>query len=357
MTLESNGELIAAYSYDALGRRIEKVVTNSGDLNGTTYFDLDGDREIEEHNGAGVLTQQYVYGIGPNETLVIDRNLTGGPIATGPGNQRLFFYQNPLGSVMALTDSSADILEAYQYDAYGRQTVLDPGPSGVVVFGSGDVVTSGGTSNLGNPFLFAGMRLDPETGLYYDRERYLDAVQGRFLTRDMLEDFEGMNLYEYSMSDPTDQTDPSGEMSILPGVEKLIELLEKLATLELVAKAEDNFRTLFGIPESIPIEFKFKYTNSECHKPIFSKRCICRCTMDITMSYCKITKKDGKYILAGASDTTKSDTSEGSACKPGDHATCKTNCEARISDLTKKAQPQFTTCKDLVNFLNNPKKE
>ena len=128
VTLKSNGELIAVYSYDALGRRIQKVVTNSGSLDGTTDYYYDGQQDIEEHNGAGTLTQQYVYGAGINEVLVMDRNLTGGSTATGPGDQRLFYYQNALGSVYALTDTTAKILEAYQYDAYGHQTVFDPGP-------------------------------------------------------------------------------------------------------------------------------------------------------------------------------------------------------------------------------------
>ena len=63
-------------------------------------------QDIEEHNGAGTLTQQYVYGNGINEPLVLDRNLNGDATATGPGDQRLFYYQNALGSVYALTDTS-----------------------------------------------------------------------------------------------------------------------------------------------------------------------------------------------------------------------------------------------------------
>jgi RHS repeat-associated protein len=211
VSLKSTGELIAIYSYDAMDRRIQKVVTNSGTLNGTTDYYLDGEQEIEEHNGAGALIQQYVFGNGINEVLVLDRNLTGGPTATAPGDQRLFYYRNALGSVMALSDTSGHILEAYQYDAYGRQTVFDPGPSGVVVFGSGDVISLGGASAIGNPFLFAGMRLDPETGLYFDRERYQSSDQGRFLSRDSIGPVRGdINAFDYAFDNPADLTDPLG---------------------------------------------------------------------------------------------------------------------------------------------------
>ena len=43
----------------------------------------------------------------------------------------------------ALTNLAAQIVEAYQYDAYGQPTVFDPGPSGVVDFGAADVITPG----------------------------------------------------------------------------------------------------------------------------------------------------------------------------------------------------------------------
>ncbi len=207
VTLKSSGELIAVYSYDALGRRIAKVVTNSGSLDGTTDYYLDGQQDIEEHTGTGALTQQYVYGNGLNEALVMDRNLGGGSTATGPGDQRLFYYGNSLGSVYALTDNTGKIVEAYQYDAYGRQTIIDPGPSGSVVFGPGDVVTAGGLSLVANPFLFTGMRLDPETGLYFDRARYYNAVQGRFIQRDPSGYTDGVSLYiAYFVPNFTDPT-------------------------------------------------------------------------------------------------------------------------------------------------------
>src|SRR5262249_22238421 len=140
-------------------------------------FYLDAQQEIEEHKGADAVTQQYVYGVGIDEPLVVDGNLTGTP-------QRLFYYQNGLGSVYALADSSGTIVEGYQYDAYGKQTVFDPGISGQVTFTSADVIRPGGASLVANPFLFTGRRLDAEDSLYYYRARYLDTVEGRFISRD-----------------------------------------------------------------------------------------------------------------------------------------------------------------------------
>ena len=68
---KSDGQIIAEYAYDAIGRRIRKIVTNSGSLDGTTAYYYDGQRVIEEHNGAELLSQQYVYGNYIDEVLVM----------------------------------------------------------------------------------------------------------------------------------------------------------------------------------------------------------------------------------------------------------------------------------------------
>jgi RHS repeat-associated protein len=211
VTRKSDNALVASYSYDAEGRRIQKVVTNSVGLNGTTNFYLDGQQEIEEHSGAGALTQQYVYGVYIDEPLVLDRNLDGDTDANGAGDQRLFYYQNTLFSVYALADTSANIVEGYEYDAYGKQTVFTaPGLAGVSSFSGLTNASPGGSSQFANPFLFTGRRLDDETNLYYYRARFMDPVQGRFLQRDRLGYADGMGLYEYVNDRVTHSTDPLG---------------------------------------------------------------------------------------------------------------------------------------------------
>ncbi len=55
------------------------------------------------------------------------------------------------------------------------------------------------------------MMLDPETGLYYDRARYMNAKQGRFIGRDPLSyGGSGFNLYAYANDNPSDRVDPTG---------------------------------------------------------------------------------------------------------------------------------------------------
>ncbi|MCX5670450.1 MAG: hypothetical protein NTU94_03900, partial [Planctomycetota bacterium] len=181
-TRKSDGQVVGVYSYDPLDRRIRTVVTMSPSV--TTDFYYDGRQEIENRSGADDVTQQYVYGVYIDEPLVLDLNENGDESAIGPGDYRLAYHQNALFSVYALTDTSGAIKEGYLYDAYGRQTVFQHGPNGVVDWGVDDWITPGGASGPGNPYMFTGRRLDAETGLYYYRNRYYNAVQGRFISRD-----------------------------------------------------------------------------------------------------------------------------------------------------------------------------
>ena len=213
VTRKSDSALIAVYTYDAENRRTRKVVTNSGAQNGTTDFYYDGWQVVEERDGDDALVQQYVYSVYIDEPLVLDRDEDADDDAIGAGDTRLFYHQNTLYSVFALTDA-ADILEGYLHDAYGRQTVFEPGPNGIVDFGGNDVVTPGDVSALDNPFMFTGRRLDGETGLYYYRTRYLNTEQGRFISRDMAgvwgDETNLGNGHAYVGNNPTNASDALG---------------------------------------------------------------------------------------------------------------------------------------------------
>ncbi|NUM37340.1 MAG: RHS repeat-associated core domain-containing protein, partial [Candidatus Brocadiae bacterium] len=57
---------------------------------------------------------------------------------------------------------------------------------------------------------FQGRQLDPETGLYYFRNRYYSAEQGRFLQRDPLGYVDGLGLYEAMGGNSINFGDPEG---------------------------------------------------------------------------------------------------------------------------------------------------
>ena len=103
------------------------------------------------------------------------------------------------------------LVEAYEYDTYGRQTVIvDGDANGTIDFNGTDTKTVGGNSTIGNPYMYTGQRFDPETDLNYYKNRYYDTIFGRFISRDPIGYFDGYNLYQYVQSNPTEYIDSFG---------------------------------------------------------------------------------------------------------------------------------------------------
>lgn len=87
--------------------------------------------------------------------------------------QRMTAIMDTLGNVVALTDSSGDVVEEYRYDVFGYPEILD---------GNGNPVSEPMT-----PFLFAGREYDSKTGLYHYRTRAYSPELGRFLQPDSID--------------------------------------------------------------------------------------------------------------------------------------------------------------------------
>lgn len=210
----AGAEPIAQYIYDIRNRRIRKSVENSAALNGVTDFYYDDWRVLEERgvpSASDVAVRQFVYGVYIDEPLVMDNVMAGALEPT-----RFFYHQNTLSSTFALTTvasgstNDGDLVEGYQYDAYGEQTVIDPGVNGVIDGGGDDVIGIDVVSAINNPYVFTGRRFDAETGIYYYRNRYFDSEVGRFISRDPLGYVDGMGLYEYVSAMTPQFTDPTG---------------------------------------------------------------------------------------------------------------------------------------------------
>jgi RHS repeat-associated protein len=100
-----------------------------------------------------------------------------------------------LNSVRLVLDASGAILDQIASDAFGNIVArLNP--------------------LVDNPLLFASREFDAETGLYYNRARYLDPSTGRWTTQDPMGFAAGdANLYRYVGNRATLATDPSGNIA------------------------------------------------------------------------------------------------------------------------------------------------
>jgi RHS repeat-associated protein len=174
---------VITYAYDPFGRRIEKNV------NGTiTRYLYDHQAILLEYDQAGTVQTRYTHGPGIDEPLAMEKN-----------SLMYYYHADGLGSIIALTNTSGDVAQRYNYDAFGN-------------------ITSGAPT-VTQPYTYTAREYDPETGLYFYRARYYDPKVGRFLTRDPIGFASGINQYLYSLNNPVNMKDPSGLASYSGEVE------------------------------------------------------------------------------------------------------------------------------------------
>jgi RHS repeat-associated protein len=198
----SQGDRASEYTYDHRGLRNTK--TTHG--NTTHYLQDESHQLIAELNAQGRITRQYVY-LADMPVAVIDSE--GAALAATTKLQVLqdlavivktwlgraddhitWLHSNHLDAPEAATDAKAQVVWQASYAPYGKTTVK----------------TTGFTLHLRLP----GQYEDAETGLHYNRQRYYDPAQGRYLTPDPLGTPDGPDGYAYVNYNPLRYVDPDG---------------------------------------------------------------------------------------------------------------------------------------------------
>ncbi|MGL6193823.1 MAG: RHS repeat-associated core domain-containing protein [Thermoguttaceae bacterium] len=158
--------------------------------------------------GVNLSLHRYIWGVRYIDDLVLRES----------GDERLYSLADANWNVVAVCDNTAEVMERYNYDAFGRTIVLAPDFS----------ERNESAYNWNRTFI--GQVLDSETGLMLYRNRYYSPTLGRFISRDPIgyrsvnshEDvdfyddeehvlqIENVNLYGYLRNNSTTLLDPSG---------------------------------------------------------------------------------------------------------------------------------------------------
>ncbi|MFZ6736074.1 RHS repeat-associated core domain-containing protein, partial [Undibacterium sp. Ji42W] len=182
---------IAIYSYDAYGNRVQKIEPgqNTSPDKVTNYLvddTFEYAQTVQETTSQGAATESigYVWGNG-----LIQQSRSG---------QLSYYHADALGSAKVLTDSSGNVTDAYQYDAFGEVTNR-----------------SGATANN---YRYTGEYFDDSISLQYNRARWYSANVGRFVSVDSfsgnLTEPSSLNKYLYASSNPINYRDPSGLVNL-----------------------------------------------------------------------------------------------------------------------------------------------
>ncbi|RII28372.1 MAG: hypothetical protein CXR31_00300 [Geobacter sp.] len=179
------------FKYDPMGRRIEKKVT-AGTSTSTYSYLYDNDAIAMEMltDDSGTSKTFYTHGLNIDEPLALERS-----------GLYYYYHADGLGSIAAISDQSANVVQSYLYSSFGNVTA---------------------STDFRNSFAYTGREWDKETGLYYYRARYYDPMEGRFISKDPAGHNGGINLYGYVGQNPINYGDPSG---LKPG--------DKFNTIEL----------------------------------------------------------------------------------------------------------------------------
>ncbi|MEL7237995.1 MAG: RHS repeat-associated core domain-containing protein, partial [Planctomycetota bacterium] len=208
--VEDAGTVVTAYTYDAAGRRIsEGTGTNARQL----FYS--GGSLIEERDSSGATVSQYVNSpVWSNALILRDRDADGSGGGGGSDlEERLYATNDAMFNTTALVDDSGDVMERFQYDAFGQADALATNHA--------DRDGQTGTDAIGSAHgwvnTFQGGRADEAAGLTRFGVRDYDPSLARWGSSDPAGQIDGPNTYAFVGNNPGTYADPTGMYGQLPG--------------------------------------------------------------------------------------------------------------------------------------------
>ena len=198
----------SSYAYDALGRRMEKVVDHKIDdsKDFTRRFGYDGNEllfETDENND--ILASYTQSTLRTDDPLAINITTKGQEKGRALASGDYYYLKDGLGSVTDIINDNGELIQHYIYSSFGELLK--------VVNRSGADIS---TSPILDPFVtYTSREHDKESGLYYYRARYYEPALGQFLTADpdpgsLDSPNSFLSKFTYVANNPIANIDPSG---------------------------------------------------------------------------------------------------------------------------------------------------
>ncbi|MEP1644444.1 RHS repeat-associated core domain-containing protein, partial [Rhodopirellula bahusiensis] len=200
---DSNSNILLENQYDGRNFRIVAKEYTSGTLDQTRQYYFTEDWQcVEEHvDTTSMPRRHYVWGMRYIDDLVLrDRDITP---SGGLMSERLYYLPDANWNTTAVVSDSGSVQERYEYDPYGNLRVF-----------AADY-TPRSSSNYAVHYTYTSRECAPAAGLYYFRNRWYDALLGRFSSRDPIGYVDGLSLYRIYIA--LSRVDPTGMQYMIPG--------------------------------------------------------------------------------------------------------------------------------------------
>src|SRR5207247_1152644 len=236
MSVQVPGYFYSTFTYDGRGRRQQRTKYT---WNGSSWvfaqtinYIYDGMRVIQERdNNGNTPLVSYTRGSDLSGSFEGAGGI-GGLLArshayqsgSGSFTNHNFYHADGNGNITYMVNSSQSMVASYRYDPFGN------------------TISSSGTLASANLYRFSSKEVDPnytDSGLYYYGYRFYDPNLQRWLNRDPIGEWGGINLFQFLFNDALNFADLFGLSPT--DVEKIINCFrEKISDMTELGQRERN---------------------------------------------------------------------------------------------------------------------
>lgn len=193
----------SVFSYDGIGRKRRNTEYSWNPTNSSwtetkdTFFLYDGMNVVQERDAntvtGGINTPQVNYVWAGNIGGLLSRTVKAGQLNnTGATDLAYYYHYDGAGNVVQMTDAAQQVVARYAYDAYGR------------------TLEASGSQANDNPYRYSTKAYHAVSGLYDYGLRFYSPGLGRWINRDPIGTFGGLNIYQFVANSPTNGVDAYG---------------------------------------------------------------------------------------------------------------------------------------------------